>query len=159
MWWRLKRKEFEDLQGEGNRKAMNAIVLRGEIPGILAYQDGKAVGWCSVAPRENYGSLNRSPVLKKIDDTPVWSLVCFFIAKSHQGQGLAIELIRAAVEFVRKAGGRVVEAYPTNPKGGRLPPVSSFMGMPVLFEKAGFVECARPSASKVVMRYYIEEDS
>jgi GNAT superfamily N-acetyltransferase len=157
MWWRLKRKEFEDLQGEGNRKAMHAIVKSGQVPGILAYIDGKAVAWCSIAPREDYGSLNRSPVLKRIDDTPVWSLVCFFIAKSHQGQGMAVKLIRAAVAFARKSGAKVVEAYPTNPRGGRLPPVSSFMGMPKLFEKAGFVECARPSTSKVIMRYFIDK--
>ena len=51
MWWRMKRSEFERHQGNDNRMAMRAIVLSGEVPGILAYQKEKAIGWCSVAPR------------------------------------------------------------------------------------------------------------
>lgn len=156
MWWRLTRREFEKRQGEGNREAMKAIVDSGEIPGILAYSGRKAVAWCSVAPRENYSSLNRSPVLKRLDDTPVWSIVCFFVARSHRNQGITKELIRAAVEYVRIQGGHVVEAYPTQPQSGQLSPVSSYMGLPSMFEKLGFVECTRPSRSKVIMRYYIE---
>ena len=134
---------------------MRAIVDSGEVPGILAYLAGKPVAWCSVAPREIYGSLNRSPVLKRIDDTPVWSIVCFFVAKGYRNQGVVPSLIQAAIDYVRSQGGKVVEAYPSVPKGRRLPPVSVFMGLPSMFEKAGFAECARPSKSKVVMRYYI----
>lgn len=156
MWWRLKRREFEEGQGDGNRKAMKQIVKSGEIPGIMAYSEGKAVAWCSVAPRGNYGSLNRSPVLKRLDDKPVWSIVCFFVKKSHRNRGLIPALIRAAIEHVRNQGGKIVEAYPTIPKADRLPPVSSFMGLPSMFEKLGFVECARPSKSKVIMRYSLE---
>jgi GNAT superfamily N-acetyltransferase len=156
MWWRLKRREFEQQQGAGNRAAMKQLVDAGEVPGILAYAGGEPVGWCSVAPREKFGSLNRSPVLKPLDDTPVWSIVCFFVARSQRQQGMTDNLIRAAVEYVRSQGGQVVEAYPTQPRGGRLPPVSSYMGLPAMFEKAGFVEWARPSKSRVIMRYYIE---
>jgi GNAT superfamily N-acetyltransferase len=156
MWWRLTRREFEKQQGEGNREAMKAIVNSGEVPGILAYSGGKAVAWCSVAPREHYSSLNRSPVLKRLDDAPVWSIVCFFVARSHRNQGITKELIRAAVEYVRSQGGNAVEAYPTQPKNGQLPPVSSYMGLPSMFKKLGFIECASPSRSKVVMRFYIE---
>lgn len=156
MWWRVTRREFEKQQGEGNREAMKAIVNSGMVPGILAYSGGKAVAWCSVAPRENYSSLDRSPVLRRFDDTPVWSIVCFFVAKSHRNQGITRELIRAAVEYVRSQGGNVVEAYPTQPKSGQLPPFSSYMGLPSMFEKLGFVECARPSKSKAIMRYCIK---
>jgi hypothetical protein len=65
-------------------------------------------------------------------------------------------LIQAAVDYVRELGGRTVEAYPTVPRSGRLPPVSSFMGIPAVFERAGFVQVARPSEAKVVLRYEIE---
>ena len=156
MWWRLTRREFEAQQGEDNRQAMKAIVESGEVPGILAYHEGQPVGWCSVAPREQFGSMERSRVLKRLDNTPVWSIVCFFVAKGYRGQGVAESLIRAAVDYVESQGGKVVEAYPTVPKTDKLPPVSSFMGMPTMFERAGFVECARPSQSKVIMRHSIE---
>lgn len=155
MWWRTTRSQFARQQGGGNRQAMKELVWSGEVPGILAYAGGEPVGWCSVAPRERYGSLNRSPVLKRLDETPVWSIVCFYAATEYRGLGITEELIRGAIEYVKERGGKVVEAYPTNAQEGRLPPVSSFMGLPKVFERVGFVECARPSASKVVMRYYI----
>lgn len=152
MWWRCTRREFEQQQGEGNRRSMKALVDSGVVPGILAYRGSQAVGWCSVAPREQYGAIERSPVLKRLDDQPVWSLVCLFVHKHFQGQGVAQALVRGAVDYVRSQGGSIVEAYPTVPRQDRLPPISSFMGVPALFEQAGFVECARPSKSRAIMR-------
>jgi len=86
MWWRLKRFEFEKNKGKRNKEAMKNIVNSGEIPGLLAYSNGKTVGWCSIAPRERYPSLERSRVLKRIDDKPVWSVVCFFIDKRYRSK-------------------------------------------------------------------------
>lgn len=157
MWWRSKRSEYEKRRNAGNHLAMHKIVRSDQIPGILAYDGSEPVGWCSVAPRDDFGSLNRSPVLKKIDDQPVWSIVCFFIARKARNRGLMGALIRAAIEYVRENGGTIVEAYPTVPKKkGELPPVSTFMGLPNAFIEAGFVEVARPSASKAIHRYTIE---
>lgn len=168
MWWRISRKEFDQQHGAGNRQAMHRLVEAGEVPGILAYTSDplaggpegepfkQAIGWCSVAPMEKYASLNRSPVLKSIDDTPVWSIVCLFLHKSQREKGLTLALVKAAVDYVCKQGGRVVEAYPTVAQGKRLPPVSSFMGLQAVYEQAGFVEVARPSKSKVIMRYTID---
>lgn len=153
MWWRCTRREFEQQQGEGNRLAMKALVDSGVVPGILAYQIGQAIGWCSIAPREQFGVLDRSPVLKRLDDRPVWSLVCLFVHKDFRGWGVAQALIRGAVDYARSQGATLVEAYPTVPRTDRLPPASSFMGVPALYEQAGFVECARPSKSRAIMRY------
>lgn len=93
-----------------------------------------------------------------MDHWPVWSLVCLFVARAYRGQGVTEALIRGAVAYARSQGARVVEAYPTIPQGGRLAPVSSFMGVPEIFERAGFVECARPSKHKAILRYWIEPD-
>ena len=158
MWWRITRAEFEKQKGEGNRKAMKSIVMSGEVPGILAYEYQKPVGWCSVAPRDRFASLNRSPVLKKIDNREVWSIVCFFIAREYRGRGITRRLIDAAVAFARKNGGKIVEAYPTDPRGRkRLGAEVSFMGLPELFTSIGFDVCARPSKAKMIMRYTIQE--
>jgi GNAT superfamily N-acetyltransferase len=156
MWWRSTRREFEERKGEGNRRTLKAIVDGGKIPGILAYLGQEPVGWCSVAPREEFNSLERSPVLKRLDDQPVWSIVCFYVAKGFRGQGVAEALIGGALDHVKERGGRIVEAYPTAPKKAPLAPVSSFMGLPAMFARAGFVECARPSRSKVIMRCRVE---
>jgi len=152
MWWRTTRAQFERNGGEGNRAAFKAIVDHQIIPGILAYRGDEPVGWCSVAPREQYGALERSPVLKRIDDRKVWSIVCFFIPRREQGKGVATALLEAAVEYVVEQGCELLEAYPTEPRTGKLPPVSSFMGVPALFAKAGFKVVHKPSRSRLIMR-------
>jgi GNAT superfamily N-acetyltransferase len=156
MWWRTTRKQFELNGNHGNQKAMHDIVTAGTIPGILAYQDGRPIAWCSLAPREEYASLNRSPILKPVDDEPVWSLVCFFVAKKHRGQGIARQVLSRAIQYAADQGAGIIEAYPTVPKSDPLPPVSSFMGVPSLFAAAGFVEIARPSQTRLIMRFTIE---
>lgn len=154
MWWRITRSQFDKNKNAGNKRAMKNLVNSGEIPGILAYFGNKVVGWCSVAPREQFGSLNRSPVLKRIDDKPVWSIVCLFLDRKQRGIGLSKTLISGAIDYVRERGGRIVEAYPyITPEGSSA--LTNFMGSPELFKQAGFVECTRPSKSKLVMRYYI----
>lgn len=158
MWWRLKRSEFERQKGETNKQAMKAIVEAREVPGLLAYVAGKPVAWCSVAPREQYSVLGRSRILKPIDETPVWSVVCFFVEKSHRNKGLTLQLLRAAVEYVKQQGGRVVEGYPVEPKKKRMPSAFAWTGFASTFEKAGFIECLRRSETRPIMRFYIEGD-
>jgi hypothetical protein len=78
---RLTRKEFERRKGASNRRAFRRIVMGGREPGVLAYRGGEPIGWCAVEPRENYSSLSRSRILKPVDDRPVWSIVCLFVAR------------------------------------------------------------------------------
>lgn len=152
MWWRESRREFEERGSAGNRAAMKARVESGEVPGILAYAGGRPVGWCSIAPRETHPSLERSPVLKRLDERPTWSIVCLYVDRGWRGRGLSHALVEAAVEHARASGAELVEAYPTAPRGRRLAPVSSYMGVPSVFERAGFEERARPSKARVVVR-------
>jgi len=155
MWWRLKRSEFEKGQGESNRKAFRKIVKKGKEPGLLAYDGNQAVGWCAVAPRDEYSTIRRSRIIRPIDDKPVWSVVCLYVARGQRGRGVARGLVRAAVRYVREHGGWIVEAYPTVPRTGHLPEMSAFMGTPDLFASAGFREVARPSEARMIMRKYI----
>lgn len=157
MWWRMKRSEFERQKGEGNRKVMKRVVDSGEIPGILAYAKGQAVAWCSVAPREAYPTLERSRTLKRVDDKPVWSIVCFFTAKPFRGKGITLKLLRAAIEYVDKHGGKIAEGYPVEPKGGRMPDAFAYTGLASTFRKVGFVEVARRSERRPIVRYIIKE--
>ncbi len=157
MWWRLKRSEFEHQKGEGNKKAMKAIVDSGEIPGILAYFRGAPIGWCSVAPREAFPTLNRSRILKQIDEKSVWSIVCFFIDKHFRNKGLSTQLLKAAIEYVKKQGGKVLEGYPVEPKKDTYPATFAYTGFSSAFKKAGFVESVRRSETRPIMRYYISK--
>ena len=152
MWWRLSRGEFEQKKGDGNRIAFRTIVESGRVPGLLAYDGDEPVGWCAVAPRDEYGTIQRSRTLRPVDDVPVWSIPCLFVARTSRGRGIALALIRAAARYARGEGGRVLESYPTVPRGGRLQDISTFMGTPALFERAGFRQVARPSEARMIMR-------
>ncbi len=155
MWWRMKRSEFELQKGEGNKKAMQASVDSGEIPGLIAYDGIEPIGWCSVAPRENFSALGRSRILKPVDDKPVWSIVCFFINKKYRNQRISVELIYAAMCLVKKSGGKIVEGYPIEPKKDKMPDVFAYTGLAAAFKRAGFKEVIRRSATRPIMRFEI----
>lgn len=155
MWWRLTRAEFEKQKGQGNKEAMKGIVDSGEVPGLLAYANGQPIGWCAVAPREKFPALERSRVLKRVDDKPVWSVVCFFVAKSYRHQGVSAQLLRAAVEYARDNGATIVEGYPVEPKAASMPDAFAYTGLASTFRKVGFVEVLRRSETRPIMRYYI----
>ena len=152
MWWRLKRSEFEKQKGEKNKAAFKAVVDSGDAPGILAYANGSPIGWCAIAPRETYSALERSRVLKRLDDKPVWSIVCLFIAKPYRRKGVSVELLKAAADYVRNRGGTIVEGYPIEPRTGATPDAFAWTGLASAFLKAGFVECERRSETRPIMR-------
>jgi GNAT superfamily N-acetyltransferase len=156
MWWRVQAKEFERSKGEGNRRAMKRLVRSGTVPGILAYHKDEAVGWCSVAPRENFPRLERSKILAPVDDLPAWSIVCLFVAKGWRRRGVSEGLVEAAVKHVRSQGGRIIEAYPVDPGGKPIPDAFAFHGLASTFEKAGFAEAARRSRTRPIMRRYVK---
>jgi GNAT superfamily N-acetyltransferase len=152
MFFRLTRTEFERGKGDGNRAAMKALVDGGEVPGILAYSAGEPVGWCAVAPRERYGALARSRVLAPLDASPVWSVVCFFVARPFRRQGVSERLLRAACDWAASRGAETVEGYPTEPKKASMPDVFAYMGLPSAFARAGFNEVARRSPQRPILR-------
>jgi GNAT superfamily N-acetyltransferase len=155
MVWRLPRKQWEQQKGDGNRKAMQGLVKSGAEPGILAYDGDKPIGWCSVAPREDFVGLERSRVLRPIDAQPVWSVSCLFVAKDYRRIGVSIGLLRAAIEHVKENGGKIVEGYPVEPYTDTMPAVFAWTGTLAAFKRAGFTEAARGSLSRPIMRYVI----
>ena len=155
MYYRLKRSQFEAQKGDKNKAAMKSIVDSGDTPGILAMAGGRAVGWCAVAPRPEFSMLERSRILKPVDENPVWSIVCLFIEKSHRRKGVSVAMLKAAVDYVRERGGKIVEGYPVEPRKNDMPDVFAFIGLASAFRKAGFKECVRRSETRPIMRYEI----
>jgi GNAT superfamily N-acetyltransferase len=152
MWWRLSAREFEAGKGEANRRAMRALVEGGAVPGLLAFDGEQPVGWCAVAPRGEYGRLARSRTLAPVDDRPVWSVVCFFVARAWRGRSVGRRLLEAAVDHVRASGGRTVEGYAVEPKKERMPDVFAYHGPLSLFLACGFEEVARRSETRPIVR-------
>jgi len=153
MWWRLKRSQFEHQKGKENKRALKKIVDSGETPGILAYAKGEPIAWCAVAPREAYVALERSRILKPIDDKPVWSIVCFFVARNFRHKGISVKLLKAVVEYCREQGAKIVEGYPMEPKKDQMPDAFAWTGLAAAFRQAGFKEILRRSPTRPIMRY------
>ncbi len=156
MWWRMKQADFSTSAGEKNKAAFKQIVEANEIPGILAYDQEKPVGWVSVARRSVFHRLERSRILKRVDEEMVWSIVCFYIARAYRRRGMMIGLIKAAVDFAAQNGAKIVEAYPMQPKKDSYPAVYAYTGLASAFLQAGFEEVLRRAETRPIMRYRID---
>jgi ribosomal protein S18 acetylase RimI-like enzyme len=134
-----------------NKTALRELVRDGANPGLIGYLNGAPAGWISLGPRPQYPRLRRSPVMKPVDDTDVWSVVCSYVPAAYRGRGVQRRLLTAAIEFAGSRGAAVLEAYPVD-KAGRSQDNSMFFGSRSLYERAGFTEVARRSPTRVVMR-------
>ncbi len=152
MNWRLGARDFESGKGEANRRAMKRRVGRGVAPGLLAYRDGRAVGWISVAPREEFPRLEGSRVLKPLDQVAVWSITCLYLAKEARRQGLSSRLLRAAATFAFAHGAPAVEGYPVVPKQAAMPDVFAWTGIEASFAKAGWKRAGAWSEARPIWR-------
>ena len=134
-----------------NKQAMRDLVDSGVVPGLIGYSDGEPAGWISLGPREEYLKLRRSPVMKPVDDTPVWSVICSYVARPYRGTGMQRRLLAAAIEYAREQGASVLEAYPVD-KPERSHDDFMWFGSRSLYERAGFQEVVRRSPTRVLMR-------
>ncbi len=152
MYWRLAPRDFRTGKGAGNRQAMFDLARSGRPPGILAHDGDTAVGWCALAPREEYPALARSRILKPVDDRPVWSVSCFFMDRRYRRRGVSVPLLEAAVDYARSQGATIVEGYPVEPTSEDYPAAYAWYGIAKTFERAGFSECGRRSPTRPIMR-------
>jgi GNAT superfamily N-acetyltransferase len=155
MYWKLRGKAFHENKGETARQMQKSFVDTGKVPGLLAYIDKTPVGWIAVEPRSEYDRLAYSRILKQVDLAEVWSVPCFFVSKTARRQGLTVELLMGAIEFVCQQGGKILEGYPVAQQAD-MPSVFAFTGFASAFRKAGFQEVARRSEKRPIFRYYIE---
>ena len=155
MFWKLRGKAYEEARSHETRQMHKSIVDSGVVTGLLAYWHGEVVGWIAIEPREAYPKLAHSRALKPMDDQPVWSVTCFFVAKKSRRMGVTVELLKAAVEHVRQQGGRIVEGYPVDAQK-EMPAPFIYTGTASAFQQAGFKEVARRSPTRPIFRFVIE---
>jgi GNAT superfamily N-acetyltransferase len=153
MYWRVRAGEFDRLWGRRARAAFQEVVAAGPPPGLLAYRDGRPVGWCAVAPRETYPRVLRSPVLRPVDESPAcWAIVCFYVERGERRGGVAAALLDAAVQLAAAGGAEAVEGYPKDTDGASRHANEMFVGSMSMFAEAGFTEAARRSPTRPIMR-------
>jgi ribosomal protein S18 acetylase RimI-like enzyme len=136
---------------QANRADFRKLVKSGTVPGLIGYRGKTPVGWVSFGPREDFHKLARSPVMKPVDDQPVWSIVCFVVPREYRGQGVASALLQAAVAYARRRGARLVEAYPID-KSDRQNDEWMWHGAKAMYDAAGFSEVARRKPTRPVVR-------
>ena len=156
MYWRISSSQWKKQQGSGNKRAIKKLIFSNITPGILAYDNEQPIGWCSVAPREEFIRLESSRILKPVDDKPVWSVVCFFIDKTYRKRGVSVELLNAAKKYVKSKHGKIIEGYPVEPKEGKYPDTFAYTGLAKAFTQAGFKEVIRRSETRLIMRLYLK---
>jgi GNAT superfamily N-acetyltransferase len=146
-YYRVRGMSWTNSTPESNRSVLeNAVrttARRHRAPGLVAYRDGEAVGWVSLGPREDYDRLEHSKVYARIDDAPVWSIVCFVVGRRARGQGVASALLDAAIAYATDRGATILEAYPAQTDGGRIPAASAYHGTLSMFQRAGFEVVAK----------------
>jgi GNAT superfamily N-acetyltransferase len=144
MVWRATPAEGKKTDGPSRKAAMKKRVAAGTTVGIVGYLDSETVAWCSVAPRSTYRRL----VEDDSADEGIWSIACFFVVRRLRGLGMSQRIISAAVEFAKRGGASVVEAYPVDPDS----PSYRFMGFVQTFEAAGFQEVGRVGTRRHIFR-------
>lgn len=128
--------EWAQRTGADNRRDMSAMIGRREVTALLAYVDGKPVGWCNYGETTHLGGVMRKLELDATEHEGVGSVACFVIAAPYRGHGVATKLLDVAIDRLRARGVRAVEAYPRNE--GDESAQAHYRGSLRMYEKAGF---------------------
>jgi GNAT superfamily N-acetyltransferase len=127
--------DWEQRTREENRATKASLISEGRAHGLLAYVDGRPVGWCHAAPKSTLPRIGQYEDLKSADDPTLGAIVCFVVAAPYRGQGLARKLLDAACDELRDLGMKEVEAYPP---GESLSEARSYHGPLRMYLDAGF---------------------
>lgn len=151
MWFVLPRKEFDAGWRGGNRERFAEFAAAGPPAGVLAYEDGRPIGWCAVGPRSRYPrAIGPRSIMRQRDqseDDAVWLVSCFFVRVGFRRAGVTGELLAAAVDLAAQHGASAVEGFPKV-----TPSRDGFVGYERVFARRGFRVIARPSPTRVVVR-------
>lgn len=149
MYWRIGA-AYSQVPREKNKASFRRIVKRGPPPGLLAFDGDVAVGWCQLTPRDALPWLDREWRLKRLDQTPVWSISCFYVRVGYRRQGVTTALIMAAIKAAKRAGATALEAYPLDAKKTTS---ASFTGYRTAFERAGFKTAGCHVPQRPILRH------
>jgi GNAT superfamily N-acetyltransferase len=142
------RSSSDQLRGRAARRAalLRARCEAAPSPGMLAFEQGKAVGWCGIGPWSEFVRLGRSRTLPAPYDPATWSVVCFLVRPGFRRRGVASALLEGAVGYARRCGAPAIEGYPVDPGARRIDTASAYVGTTSMFERAGFRRIAETAA-------------
>jgi ribosomal protein S18 acetylase RimI-like enzyme len=147
-FYRVRGLDWSNSSADVNRDRLATLTRDGPPPGLVGYQDGRAVGWVSLAPRPAFDRLTHAKLLAPVDDKPAWSIVCFVVSRTARGRGVAKALLDGAIAWAKREGATILEAYPSDVKGRKVPAANLYHGSLSMFEDAGFEVVARRQFNK-----------
>lgn len=95
-------------------------------------------------------TLDRSRLLKPVDDLDPWTINCFVVRAGERKQGIGRGLLEAAIQYAVDQGAEVIEAYPVD--GTRSSAVDYFTGTLEMFTEHGFAEVLRRNDTRPIVR-------
>lgn len=160
IWPVLSNKDWDATTTPQRTEMFRTEIDEGPPPGIVAYVDGEAAGWIRIGPRTRQARVARTRIIaaastEPFDDESVWAVTCFVVRREHRGGGLNLELLRAAVEYARESGARLIEGYPVDTRGEKQRSNDLFHGTLGTFRAAGFMERAelKPGRTLVTLAF------
>ena len=157
MYFCQPRPEWKSRTNESNKRAFRHRVETGPPPGLIAVQDGKAVGWMQIGPRPDvpkWSSPRRASAPLAPEDAganDIWAISCFYVRVGHRRAGLTHRLVEAGLAFAKDNGARVVEACPIDKSRG-VGVGDLYVGSTQVFEEANFEKVAERRAGRPLMR-------
>lgn len=163
IWPVLSNKDWSATTTPQRTEMFRTEIDEGPPPGIVAYVDGEAAGWIRIGPRTRQARVPRTRIIaaastEPFEDESVWAVTCFVVRREHRGSGLNLELLRAAVEYARESGARLIEGYPVDTRGEKQRSNDLFHGTLGTFLAAGFMERAELKPGRTLVALSFDDD-
>ncbi|MDO5619801.1 GNAT family N-acetyltransferase [Kocuria sp.] len=114
--------------GDTREEALLSLCHRNPGPGVIGYDDGVPVAWCSIGPRSMIPRLEASKLIRRVDDVDVWAIICVVVRSSgFRKKGYALQVINGAVTYAAEQGAPAVETYPPD-TDERIDTTMAFLG-------------------------------
>jgi len=154
MWPRVTSSEFRGMDKAKRKAAFRSCVAKGPVPGLLLYEDGKAIGWVAVSPRDEvvrFARAKTSELEPELNPAKHYAITCFYVRTGHRKRGLMTDLAKAAIDYAHKKKAAALDVCPID-TDKPLMWGEGFVGIVSVFEKLGFKEVARRSPRRPLMR-------
>jgi ribosomal protein S18 acetylase RimI-like enzyme len=126
------------------REMKQRRVQDGRAHAALVFDGPACVGWCQFGSAEELTNIKHKKAYRDgFTALPDWRITCFFVARTHRGQGVAAAALQGALREIARLGGGTVESYPEDAADRSVS--SSFLHNATLslFERQGFERVRR----------------
>ncbi len=86
-YWRKPGANWSNTTPFENRADLEVLVAAEPAPGLVALEDGVAIGWVGLGPREDFPRHARSRTIPQLPGDGVWVVNCFVVARASSREG------------------------------------------------------------------------